>query len=197
MAREIHDTLAQDLTAITLHLEGALRRLDGDPAGARERLERALAMSRRSLEDARQSVLGLRSPASLKPLPEALRALARGFTSETGIRVRVRADDSIALPLAAEAELYRIAQEALTNIRRHAGAREAAIDLRAGRRNVRLSVHDDGRGFDPHSVGEGHHGIVGMRERARLAGGRLRVQSAPGRGSVIFATVPLPPEDGA
>src|SRR5262249_16379277 len=87
LARGIHDTLAQGLTALALNIEGAMHRLETDPQQARERLERALAMARENLEDARRSVLDLRGAAQLegKPLAEALASLARGFTSDTGV----------------------------------------------------------------------------------------------------------------
>src|SRR5439155_26519502 len=88
MARELHDTLAQSLTAIILHLEGAMPHLESNPDRARQRLQRALAMARESLEEARRSVLDLRAaPLAGKPLTEALGALGRAFTSETGVRV--------------------------------------------------------------------------------------------------------------
>src|SRR5438552_14316945 len=91
LAREIHDTLAQDLTAIGLHLEGALRYVTDDPARARERLERALATTRQGIEAARRSVLELRAaPLAGRPLADALAALGRTFTSETGVRDHVR-----------------------------------------------------------------------------------------------------------
>ena len=171
LAREIHDTLAQDLTAIALHLEGALRHLDSSPQRARERLERALSTTRESLVEARRSVLNLRaSPLAGKPLEEALGALARTFTAETGIRARVTVSGQRALralPLRTEAELFRIAQEALTNVRKHAQARTVDITLRArgGTRTrggatrgaggegaggrVALSIRDDGQGLPP------------------------------------------------
>lgn len=215
LAREIHDTLAQGLTAITLHLESALRHLEPRPSQARERLERALETARTSLEEARRSVLNLRAaPLAGNPLPEAVEALARRFTSESGIRVRVRASfplpvqsNSIALsrlreregvrglPLRVEAELFRIAQEALTNVRRHSRATEVEITLESSPRRIRLTVADNGRGFDPAAVtGAGHHGIVGMRERAALLGGQLRVSSRTGgrrSGTRITASIPL------
>src|ERR687884_483767 len=164
MAREIHDTLAQGLTAIALHLEGALPHLERDPERARERLERALAATRESLEEARRSVLNLRTglPAG-QPLAAALGTLGRAFTAETGVRVYVRTTPVRPLPLGVEVELFRIAQEALANVRAHARA---------------------------HEVGDGHHGIVGMRERAALVGGRLQVQSRPGGGTTVKVTVP-------
>jgi len=196
MAREIHDTLAQGLTAIALHLEGALPHLERDPERARERLERALAATRESLEEARRSVLNLRTglPAG-KPLAAALGMLGRAFTAETGVRVYVRTTPVRPLPLGVEVELFRIAQEALANVRAHASAHEVTITLRVAERAVSLTIHDDGQGFDPHAVGDGHHGIVGMRERAALVGGRLQVQSRPGGGTTLKVTVPLPREE--
>ena len=197
IAREIHDTLAQDLTAIALHVEGALTQLDRDPGRARERLERALATARDGLEEARRSVLDLRTVSLAgKPLAEALTALGRAFTSETGVRVHVRADGAPPLPLRAEAELYRVAGEALANVRRHAHAREVEIALRGRPGGVELIVRDDGRGFDPKAFDpkaprDGHHGIAGMRERAKLLGGSLRVESRPGRGARVVARVPV------
>jgi two-component system NarL family sensor kinase len=209
LAREIHDTLAQELTAIGLHLEGALSQLDRDPSLARERLERALATTREGLEAARRSVLGLRAaPLAGRSLPDALAALGRAFTSETGVRVHVRCQavksevrgpksEVGRLPLRVEAELYAIAQEALTNVRKHAHAKEVGIALRARHGEVRLTVQDDGAGFVPGRVAgqAAGYGLQGMRERARLLGGRLRVRSRPGHGTRVTAIVPLAPSE--
>ncbi|HET7037493.1 MAG TPA: GAF domain-containing sensor histidine kinase [Thermomicrobiaceae bacterium] len=185
IAREIHDTLAQGLTAIGLDIEGALRHLTSNPDEARIRLERALGTARDSLEEARRSVLDLRStPLAGRPLAQALRALARAFTSETGVRVHVQAAGLPELPLRTEAELYRIVQEALTNVRKHADATQVTVVLRAGNGHLSLLVRDDGAGFAPEPAGSGH-GILGMRERARLLGGRLRLRSRPGRGTTV------------
>jgi two-component system NarL family sensor kinase len=195
LAREIHDTLAQGLTAIALHVEGALHNLDRQPARAKARLERALQTARESLEDARRSVMDLRAtPLDGKPLATALRSLARSFTSETGIRARVRVDGLRALPQRVEAELFRIAREALANVRRHAEATEVEIALQQTSRGTQLSVRDNGHGFDPAEVESDRHGIVGMRERARLLGGTLRVRSRrrPPSGTTVVASVPVP-----
>lgn len=190
IAREIHDTLAQGLTAIALNVEGALKQLTADPNRARERLERALQTTRESLEDARSSVLDLRAaPLSGRPLEAALRALTRSFTSETGIPVRLSVEGVQDLSPSVEAELYRIGQEALSNVRRHAQATEVRVALRQVHRRVRLSVQDNGQGFDPTRVGERRHGLIGMHERARLLGGRLVVCSR-GSGTLVLARVP-------
>jgi two-component system NarL family sensor kinase len=193
IAREIHDTLAQGLTAIALNIEGAMKRLDSNPDQARERLERALAMARENLEEARRSVLDLRTAARLegKPLAEALTGLARSFNSDTGIPVEVHASNVERLPLRVESELFRITQEALTNVRKHAGAKHADITLRRRGSTITLAVRDDGRGFSRSRRRSNGHGLLGMRERAKLLGGRLRVSSAPAQGTRVVATVPL------
>jgi two-component system NarL family sensor kinase len=190
LAREIHDTLAQGLAGIALNIESALNRLDTQPDQARARLERALSMARENLEEARGSVTDLRTSAAMagKPLAEALGSLARTFTSDTGVPVVLRVDPGLDLPPRMEAELFRIAQEALANVRKHAHAR--GVDVRLGRRGrtVRLSVKDDGVGG---AVANARgHGLIGMRERARLLGGRLQVRSRPGEGTTITAQVP-------
>lgn len=198
LAREIHDTLAQGLTAIALDLEGGLHHLEGNPARSRERLARALATCRESLEEARRSVLNLRAtPLAGKPLLEALGALGRAFTSETGVRVRVRASGNPALPLRVEAEFFRIAQEALANVRQHARATEVTITLRAGATGTSLSVRDNGRGFAPRARRDDRYGLLGMRERAKLLGGRLRVESRPGHGTRVVVSAPVAREEGA
>lgn len=195
IAREIHDTLAQGLTGIALNIEGAMRYLEHDQERARQRLELALQASRESLEEARQSVLDLRGAALQRPLPEALRALGRLFTSDTGIRVQVRSPEVEPLPEQMELELYRIAQEALANVRRHAQAGEVEIELQTREGAIRLSIRDNGRGFDPKQLGEGRHGVLGMKERARLVGGRLRLRSRLGGPTSITVLIPMPRTD--
>jgi two-component system, NarL family, sensor kinase len=190
-ARDMHDTLTQGLTAITLNLEGALNQLDHNPQRARDRLEVALTTARESLDDARRSMQDLRADGPARPLPEALDAMARGFTAQTGVRVRTQVDRTVTLPLRAEEELFRIAQEALANIRQHAHATNAEIALRGKERSATLTVRDNGAGFDASIRREGHLGLIGMKERARLLGGRLRVTSRPGKGTVITASIPL------
>ena len=163
-----------------------------NPKRARERLRRALDVTRESIEDARRSVLDLRAtPLAGRPLAEALAALGRGFTAETGIRVHVHASPGGELPLRLEGELFRITQEALANVRKHAQANTVEIDLRPGGGMLRLCIQDDGQGFDLAAAQDGGMGMLGMRERARLLGGTLRVDSRPGGGTTVLASVPL------
>jgi two-component system NarL family sensor kinase len=176
-----------------LQLESADALLDAGSEGAHEPLRRALYLTRSNLEEARRSVLDLRAaPLEGRPLSEALKALVDRWEAETGIGARYRAvNGSRPLPPRVEAALYRICQETLTNVARHAGAERVAIRLVATPERVRLVVEDDGRGFDASRVPEGRHGIVGMRERAEMLGGTLEVRSGPGAGTRIEATVPL------
>jgi len=189
MAREIHDTLAQDLTAISLQLEHALRRLESGEA--RERVDRALEVARESLRRARESVLNLRvDPLDGKPLAAALGAMARRFTSQTGILATFSGNLAVVLPHGEEVELFRIASEALTNVERHAHARRAEVRLYAADGAVALEIADDGVGYDGEVVKE-RYGVVGMRERARSVGGTLSIaRRTPQRGTLVEARIP-------
>ncbi len=194
IARDIHDTLAQALTAIGLQLEGALQQLDRDPTRARARLEQALVVTRQSLEEARQSVTDLRAaPLAGKPLRQALTTLVRSFTSETGVQVDLKLPDADSeLPVRVEVELFRIAQEALANVRKHARARRVEVGLRRRGDLLRLWIADDGQGFRPgRAAGHDRFGLQGMRERAHALGGRLRVESRADSGTRVSASVPL------
>ncbi len=168
LAREIHDTIAQSLTAIALRIES------GDSG-------EALRITRATLEEARRSVMNLRAePLAGKPLAQALALLVREFTSQSGIRVTLDTARACALPLEVEAELYRIAEQALANVHQHAAAKEVHVTLACTRASVNLTIEDDGRGFDPRRIPEDRHGVRGMRERAKLVGGTLEIRSRPG-----------------
>lgn len=193
LAREIHDTLAQGLTATALQLESADALLDTGHERAREPLRRALSLTQTSLEEARRSVLDLRAaPLEGRPLSEALRVLVERWEEEYGIPARLKVvNGSRPLPPRVESALYRICQEALTNVGRHAGADRVTVRLVATPQEVRLDVEDDGAGFDPSGIPPGRHGLLGMRERAAMLGGAFEVESAPGEGTRIGAIVPL------
>jgi two-component system NarL family sensor kinase len=159
LAREIHDTIAQSLTAIALQIEAG-------------RSDAALRVTRETLEEARRSVMNLRL--AEKPLAQALALLVREFTSQSGIRVTLETSPC-ELPVSVEAELYRIAQQALANVSAHAKAKHVRVSLRCTAKTVTLTIEDDGVGFDVRRIPEDRHGIRGMRERARLAGGTLKI----------------------
>jgi len=195
LAREIHDTLAQNLTATGLQIESAeaLLEADADPEKVRATLDRALSLTRSNLDEARRSVLDLRAaPLEDRSLPEALRDLVGRWESETGVSTRFRSvNGSRPLPPGVEAALYRVCGEALANVARHADAGRVTVRLVSTPDSVGLLVEDDGRGFDPAGVPEDRHGILGMTERVAVLGGVLRVDSGPGSGTRVEATLPL------
>lgn len=195
LAREVHDTLTQELTGIALHLEAADALLEASPERARARLRHALERSRESLEEARRSVLDLRAgPLERQDLAAALGELARRFAAETGVAVVTKlGSDGPRLPARHEQALYRIAQEALANVRQHAAASTVTLELARAQDTVRLSILDDGRGFSEESAqarGERGFGLLSMQERARVLGGSLAVASEPGRGTKVEVVLP-------
>lgn len=201
LARELHDTLAQGLAAITMHLDSGNALFDTQPARAREALRRAREIAGTQLQETRASVLALRPDApTLLPLPLALAALAdawRPWTDAVGGRATFRADaDARTARYAPPVELacYRAAQEALHNAARHSQARHVEMELSLEPDGVCLTVTDDGCGFDPAAVrprADGGWGLLGLCERLALVGGRCEVISAPGAGTQVVATVPL------
>jgi two-component system, NarL family, sensor kinase len=195
LAREIHDTLAQGLTAVSLQLESADALLDAgaDPERVRKAVRQALSLTRANLEEARRSVLDLRAaPLEGRTLMKALETLAQEVTARGKTKVRFEAlGDDRPLPGRIEAGLYRIAQEALANIDQHANARQAGLRLEITPEQIRLRVGDDGQGFDLSQMPKDRYGLIGMNERARLLGGTLSLESSPGNGTCLEVTVPL------
>ncbi|HEY4384009.1 MAG TPA: GAF domain-containing sensor histidine kinase, partial [Ktedonobacteraceae bacterium] len=195
LAREIHDTIAQGLAAITLHLETADALVEARPGRAHEAIQRALVVARNNLEEARRSVMDLRAaPLQNRSLAEALAELAQS-PEEPAITYQVHPEPHFpALPARVEAGLYRIAQEALANARKHAEASTIAMTLAVNDHWVRLIVQDDGRGFAPEMLpqvaGHDHFGLTGIGERVKLLGGTLCIQSEPGAGTIIDVSIP-------
>lgn len=190
VARELHDTLLQSLTAIALQLEGASRDRR-TPDELRARLERSIESARASAADARRAIADLRSgPSADEPLAQGLAALARSFMSETGIAVRIVAAHDLDLDRTAEAELYRIVQEALTNVRKHARAKTVTVTVRRAKGTVRMSIADDGVGIAAAKRDAAGHGLRGMEERAAIVGGSLVVRGRRGGGTTVTVVVP-------
>ena len=193
MAREIHDTLAQGFTGIVLQLEAAEQALGEDLGAMQQHLDRARSLARENLNEARRSVWGLR-PGALEQLPlvGALAQEIERFTRQSGVKANFNiSEGSCRLPEDVEAALLRICQESLANVRKHAQASEVDVNLNFEESAVRLSIRDNGVGFDPQTLPEGTFGLIGMRERARLLGGEFAVQSEKGKGVLIQATIPI------
>lgn len=193
LAREIHDTLAQSLAGITLQLETADALLEPQPETARQAVQKALSLSRASLEEARRSVLDLRAaPLERRSLAEALEALVRQYAAEWKLKARFEAvGGDRPLPVRVEAALYRMAQEALTNVVHHADAEHLTVRYVATPEQIELRIEDDGQGFDPDEIPKHRFGLVGMNERTRLLGGSLDICSQPGGGTRLDIRIPL------
>lgn len=181
-ARELHDTIAQDLTGVVLLAQRARR--EADPAEALALLEES---ARRALDETR-ALVAASAPLGIDAgLGPALERLADRFARETGLDVEVEGAPP-ALPRDLEVVLLRVAQEGLANARKHAGAERMRLRIAERDGGVRLVVADDGSGFDP-SAPTGGFGLAGMRERLALAGGRLEVTSGA-RGTELAAWLP-------
>lgn len=196
IAAALHDGLGQQLLVVKNRTLLALRSDDVDPA-VRNQLERIDGVLTDSLADVRTLAHGLR-PHQLENLglSVALETMIESVADSAEITIDTTVDpiDGL-LPPEAEINLYRVVQEALSNVVRHSGARRAAVQVRDGGGTIRLTVSDDGRGFRVRRDGggdpEGGFGLPGLAERVRILGGRLKVKSAPGGGTRIHASVPV------
>jgi PAS domain S-box-containing protein len=196
VARELHDELGQVLTAVRLNLQ-TLRRRSRDPELG-PIFEDGLAQLETAIAEVRALSTRLR-PTILDDL--GLEAALRSHLERSRVRAEIELDTAISLPQkrldpAVETACFRIVQEAMTNVVRHAAARRLAVSLQALDGELVLSVRDDGHGFDPAAAAERaargeSAGLSGMEERAQLAGGRLEIRAAPGRGTEVRAVFPL------
>ena len=198
IARELHDELGQYLTALGLGLK-VVKDATPNPSPERDRLNGLQAMTDRIGRQVHHLALELR-PTALDDLGlrAALANYAEGWAERSGVEVDFHGSglDADRLPAPVETALYRVVQEALTNVLRHAAARRVSVVLVRSPGQVSAAVEDDGRGFAADSVAANRLGILGMRERAALVGGTLAVESGPGRGTTVIARVPLPGGDG-
>jgi len=191
LAGDIHDGISQRLVSLAYHLDAAERALPSRPADAAEQLRLARGLAELSMDDARAAIGGLRPPV-LDDL-----GLAGGLASLVRSLPDLVVELDVAehrLPEQHEVALYRIAQEALQNVVKHAAASRVRLRFAAGADGARLEVGDDGRGFDPGETGgargTGGYGMHSMSERAELVGGALSIRSRPGSGTVVTVTLP-------
>ena len=202
MAQEIHDTLAQGFTSIVMQLEAAEQALPEGLTSVQSRIHKARDTARDSLAEARRLVLALR-PESLEEstLPDALRREARRWADNTGIKTDFAVTgDSVPLHPEAEVSLLRAMQEGLSNVHKHAQAREVSVTLSFMADQVALDVHDDGQGFDPHNETSssdqgGGFGLQVMRQRVGQIGGEVLVESSPEQGTTLVVQIPIVNED--
>jgi len=197
ISRELHDLVAQTLTAINVHLANLktdatrnARELNKNIARTQKLVERSVDKVHRFARELRPAVLD-----DLGLIP-ALRSFVEKLAKDTGFRVKMTASARVEeLTNARRTVLYRVAQEALTNVARHAQARNVTVNIRELPSAVSLRIHDDGRGFDVerllHSRKNRRMGLIGMRERVEMVGGTFTIESAAGHGTTVTARVPF------
>jgi len=191
IARDIHDSLGHSLTALNLQLETAVKLWSSDPDRATQFLAQAKQLGSKALQEVRQSVSAMRSdPLQGKSLEEAIASLAQELHRSTGISPACRIMLVPPLPAEVTTALYRIVQEALTNICKYAAATEVKIQLQASPTSVCLLIQDNGKGFNVERNTTGF-GLQGMRERTLALGGQFEIDSAPAAGCRITANIPL------
>jgi len=189
MARELHDTLSQGLAGLILQLEAVDAHLTNKHTekaqsivgNAMEQARVTLAEARRAIDDLRQS--------SLDDLDSALRLEISRFTNATGIPILFHSDQTPPLPDPVKETLVRAVAEALTNVANHAQAHNVAVDVRLKDKSLLVTIQDDGRGFDASAIPSGHYGILGIKERVRLANGNFEIQN--NNGTTLKIEIPI------
>jgi len=193
MARELHDTLSQGLAGLILQLEAVDAHLASDRSErARSIVQRAMEQARATLSDARAAIDDLRRSAP-RDLGDAVRLEVERFSAVSGLPCDLEISLPVVVPQAVTEMALRAVAEGLTNIARHAQAKNAKLSIIAVKEQNELEIEicDDGIGFDPETIETGHYGLLGMRERVRLAGGRFEVHSAAGKGARLVIRFPL------
>lgn len=209
LARELHDELGQALTAITINMAAVRSTVEEqnlpNPTALtlRNRLDEALELAEQTLEQVRQISLDLRPPMldDLGLVP-TLRWIVKRFEGRTNVQIRLSVEgmEEYRPPPHIETTLYRIIQEALTNVARHAGASCVELNLRQTDQTIIASVQDDGQGFDVAQVSQTPQmeglGLLGIQERVSLVGGTLEIESSPGNGCCLIICVPIGEDHG-
>lgn len=197
ISRELHDVIAQTLTGINVRLAALKKEAALNLKGLDRNIARTQRLVEKSVELVHQFARELR-PAVLDDLGliPALHSFMKDFTARTGVRTRLKAFAGVEqLNTDRRTVLFRVTQEALTNVARHAKASWVEVELQKFPRHVAMKIHDDGRSFDAEGVsnarGGKRLGLLGMRERLEMVGGSFKVDSAPGRGTTIEARIPL------
>lgn len=192
IARDIHDSLGHSLTALNLQLETALKLWQSDPAKAINFLSQAKKLGSTALQDVRHSVSTMRSDPLLgMSLENAIASLTKEFQRSTNILLICHIELKHPLPPELNIVIYRITQEALTNITKYADANEVTIKLQTLPKKLVLMIQDNGKGFDFNQNTTGF-GLQGMRERTLAQGGKFEINTSPGNGCRIIANFPLP-----
>jgi PAS domain S-box-containing protein len=192
LARDLHDSVTQSLFAASLKAEVLADLVGRDSDKAKDAVEELRRLTRGALAGMRTMLLEMRADGLTQtPLPELVRHLVEASGSRIGADVRLRVEGARTVPPEVQTAFYRITQEALNNVARHAKARSVCVDLSLSDEMARLEVGDDGVGFDRPSDGAGHFGLRNMRERAEAIGAHFTVVSGSGRGTVVTVKWPF------
>jgi signal transduction histidine kinase len=192
LARDLHDTLAHSLAGLSVQLEALRTLLSHDPMAAQAAVDQITQEARQGLSESRRAIQALRTdPVETMGLLGALRDMLQAFAARTGVQAHLHvAGQEEPRVLLEEAQvLFRIADEAVTNVERHASAQTVDVRLACGSDRIDLVIRDDGIGFDPADAGPDHYGLTGMLERAALIGATLELKSAPGGGTEVWCTL--------
>ncbi len=192
IAQELHDTLSHTLSGLSVQLETMKAYWDVDRGTARTVLDKSLAAARSGLDETRRALSALRArPLEELGLAPAIRALAEEASAKAGLALELNLDDAVrCLSSEAEHSLYRVAQESIANVLKHASAHALSVSLTTEADKTVLSIKDDGVGFKPGNEAEsGHFGLLGMRERVEALGGEFQVSSSPGSGTEVRVSV--------
>jgi signal transduction histidine kinase len=193
MARELHDTLAHTLSSVAVELEAIKTLVKPKPADAIKLVDQSLGITRNGLNETRKALQDLRAlPIEDLGLTLALKTQMDSIADRGGIKVKTKIDRGMdKVPPDMAYCIYRVAQEGLENVVRHSGATQAGLHLSRSDGKLYLTIKDDGRGFDPKSVDDHERfGLRGMCERAEMLGGKMKVDSAPGKGTTISLILP-------
>lgn len=189
IAREIHDSVGHALTAQSIHLENVALWLEKNQERANHHLNTARTLGKDALQNVRQSVAALQQPLQGNALPQALQDLLKTFADTTNLAVQSKIHLLPDLPKEAAIALYRITQEALTNIAKHAQATQVSVTLNHNDQQIGLIIHDDGQGFNPAQNSTGF-GLQSMAERTEALGGQFKIQTQPGQGCRLEVVLP-------
>jgi signal transduction histidine kinase len=196
LAREMHDTLAQNLGGVAFQLDAVKMQYRDLPAELMQKLDQTSKMIRYSVAEAYRAIKDLRAQVlETRDLASAISEVAERAASDAGLELHMSVEGPTqSLNASVENNLLRIVQEAVTNVVNHAGARHLDVELRFANADLALRIRDDGRGFDTDrafSLGAGHYGLLGMRERVNRIGGRLTLTSHNPGGTDILVELPL------
>ena len=194
IARELHDGLLQDAMTIALHLRAVLPEVRAASEDAARALQPILELAERTTAEARRDIMGMRAIPTSDCLIEALERIVRRSTAHTRLRLSTAVFGRVrSVSTRIQDAIVRIVREAATNVARHADARTVRLTVAFGSRRVRVTIDDDGKGFDANSAHASvqHFGLIGMHERATVVRGSLAIQSRRGLGTTVTLDVPI------